>query len=236
MNSDEMIEENGRKMLELNNIYNMDCLEGMKLMQQQGIKVDWVITDPPYGIGADKDLRANTQYGNAVAKSKEYGKKEWDKKPDKHYFDLMREISNQQIIFGGNYFADLLPPSSCWIVWDKETGDNGYADCELAWCSLNKAVRLYRYRWQGMLQGNMKMKEERIHPTQKPLPVIEWILNKFTKEGDTVLDPFMGSGTTAVACHKLKRNYIGFELDKEYYDLSMQRISDVRNQISVFDL
>ena len=233
MNSDEMIEENGRKMLELNNIYNMDCLEGMKLMQQQGIKVDWVITDPPYGIGEDGAKNHNR---SKLAETKKYTPKEWDKQRiERKYFDLMREISKEQIIFGGNYYADFLPPSSCWVVWDKENGDNDFADCELAWCSLNKAVRLYRYRWQGMLQGNMKMKEERIHPTQKPLPVIEWILNKFTKEGDTDLDPFMRSGTTAVACHKLKRNYIGFELDKEYYDLSMQRISDVRNQISIFD-
>ena len=148
----------------------------------------------------------------------------------------MRDVSNEQIIFGGNYYTDFLPPSSCWVVWDKENGDNDFADCELAWCSLNRAVRLCRYRWAGMLQGNMKMKEERIHPTQKPLPVIEWILNKFTKDGDLICDPFMGSGTTAVACHKLNRRFIGFELDKEYYDLSTKRLETFKNQISLFDI
>ena len=224
-------------MIELDNIYNMDCLEGMQMLKEQGIKAAWIITDPPYGISADDDHRANTQYGKALCKSKQYGKKEWDKKrPEKKYFDLMRDISSNQIIFGGNYFADYLPPSNCWIVWDKETGDNFYADCELAWTSLPSAVRICRYQWKGMLQGNMKHKEERVHPTQKPLPVMEWILNKYTKEGGLVIDPFIGSGTTAVACHKLKRHYIGFELDKEYYDIASKRIEQEKNKLTFFDL
>lgn len=225
-------------MLELNKIYNMDCLDGMRLMKEQGIKADWVITDPPYGIGVGKKTCKydGKKHGTALAHRKEYTEKDWDnKRPEKVYFDLMREISSEQVIFGGNYFADMLPPSMCWVVWDKENGANDFADCELAWCSHKSAVRIVRYMWNGMLQGNMKNKETRIHPTQKPLPVIEWVLNKYTKEGDLICDPFMGSGTTAVACHKLKRRYIGFELDKEYFDLASDRIEKEKQQLSIFD-
>lgn len=148
----------------------------------------------------------------------------------------MLACSKNQVIFGGNYFADLLPPTSCYIVWDKQNDGNDFADCELAWCSSKSAVRVIRYRWSGMLQGNMKMKEKRIHPTQKPLPVIEWILNKYTKEGDLILDPFAGSCTTAVACHKLNRRYICAEKDEEYFNLGVQRLEDFKNQISIFDI
>lgn len=223
-----------KEMLELNKIYNMDCMDGMRLMKEQGIKADWIITDPPYGIG--EDGKKNHSRSNK-AQATLFTPKKWDKeRPRKQYFDIMREISNEQVIFGGNYFADMLPPTSCYIVWDKENGENDFADCELAWCSHKSAVRLIKYRWSGMLQGNMKHKEKRIHPTQKPLPVIEWILNKYTKEGDLICDPFMGSGTTAVACHKLQRRFIGFELDKEYYDLANERIEEVKNQLSIFDI
>ena len=121
------------------------------------------------------------------------------------------------------------------MVWDKVNGNTDFADCELAWCSLNKAVRICRYRWSGMLQGNMKCKEQRIHPTQKPLPVIEWLLKRFTNEGELVLDAFMGSFTTAIACHKLKRHYLGSEINTEYFQKGMERLNAVKAQISIFD-
>lgn len=226
--------------VEINKIYNMDCLDGMRLMKEQGIKTDWCITDPPYGIGEDGKKnwsRGNTTTAKAKAAPTLFTPKDWDKKRiEKPYFDIMREVSKEQIIFGGNYYTDYLPPSSCWIVWDKVNDGTDFADCEMAWSSYKGAVRLFRYMWNGMLQGNMKNKEKRIHPTQKPLPLIEWILNKYTKEGDLILDPFIGSGTTAVACHKLKRHYIGFELDKEYFDLANERLDAVKAQISIFDL
>ena len=221
--------------IEIDNIYNMDCLDGMRLMKEQGIKADWCITDPPYGIG--EDGLKNHSRGNYKAAPTLFTSKDWDKRRiEKPYFDIMREVSKQQIIFGGNYYTDYLPPSSCWIVWDKENGATDFADCELAWSSYKGAVRIFRYMWNGMLQGNMKNKEKRVHPTQKPLPLIEWILNKYTKEGDLILDPFMGSCTTAVACYKMNRHYIGFELDKEYYEIGMKRLEEVKNQISIFDL
>lgn len=226
-------------MLEINKIYNMDCLDGMRLMREQGIKADWVLTDPPYGINIDKKfyISGGTKYGAAAAPKTIYTQKNWDEcRPRKEYFDLMREISKDQVIFGGNYFADMLPPTSCYIVWDKQNDGKSFANCELAWCSQQTAVRIIRYLWDGMLQGNMRNKEERIHPTQKPLPVIEWILSKYTQEGDLILDPFMGSGTTAIACHKLQRNYIGFELDKEYFELASKRIERETAQLSLFDI
>lgn len=220
--------------LEINKIYNMDCLDGMRLMKEQGIKADWCITDPPYGIGA---ATSSTWSRSVLAKETQYTVKQWDKQRiEKPYFDIMREVSKEQIIFGGNYHTDYLPPSSCWIVWDKVNGANSFADCELAWSSYKGAVRLFRYMWHGMLQGNAKNREKRVHPTQKPLPLLEWLLNKYTKEGDLILDPFMGSGTTAVACHKLKRRYIGFELDEEYFNIANERLDAVKAQISIFDL
>lgn len=221
--------------IEIDNIYNMDCLDGMRIMKEQGIKADWCITDPPYGIG--EDGFKNHSRGNYKAAPTLFAPKDWDKQRiEKPYFDIMRDVSKEQIIFGGNYYTDYLPPSSCWIVWDKENGATDFADCELAWSSYKGAVRIFRYMWNGMLQGNMKNKEKRVHPTQKPLPLIEWILNKYTKEGDLILDPFMGSCTTAVACYKMNRHYIGFELDKEYYEIGMKRLEEVKNQISIFDL
>lgn len=220
--------------LEFDKIYNMDCLDGMRFMKEQGIKADWCITDPPYGIGED-GLKNHSR--GKIAAATLYTPKDWDKQRiEKPYFDIMREVSKEQIIFGGNYYTDYLPPSSCWIVWDKVNGENDFADCEIAWCSHKSAVRLFRYMWNGMLQGNMKHREKRIHPTQKPLPLIEWLLNKYTKEGDLILDPFMGSGTTAVACHKLKRHYICFELDKEYFNLASERLEVQKAQLSIFDL
>ena len=226
--------------LELDKIYHIDCLEGMRLMKEQGITADWCITDPPYGIGEDgkkNHSRGNTTTAKAKAAPTLFTPKNWDKKRiEKPYFDIMFEVSKEQIIFGGNYYTDYLPPSSCWIVWDKVNYGTDFADCEMAWSSYKGAVRLFRYMWNGMLQGNMKNKEKRIHPTQKPLPLIEWILNKYTKEGDVILDPFIGSGTTAVACHKLKRKYIGFELDEEYFELASKRIEEAKSQLSIFDL
>lgn len=216
-----------------NIVYNCDCIELMREMEKRGIIVDWLITDPPYGIG--EDGKKNHSRGK-LAKAKEYSIKDWDKERiSKEYFDLMRKVSKNQIIFGGNYYTDFLPPSPCWIIWDKLNGDNDFADCEMAWCSLNKSVRKFSYRWAGMLQGDMKNKEIRIHPTQKPLPLLTWILNKYTKDGDLILDPFMGSFTTAVACHKTHRRYIGAELDKEYYNKGQERLNKVKSQISFFD-
>ena len=139
------------KNIEIDKVYNCDCLDLMKEMIREGVKADWCITDPPYGIGMD----GSKKWGSVLAKATQYTAKQWDKQRiEKPYFDIMREVSKEQIIFGGNYYTDYLPPSSWWIVWDKVNGANYFADCELAWSSYKGAVRLFRYMWQGMLQAN----------------------------------------------------------------------------------
>lgn len=211
--------------IELNTIYNEDCLETMKRMPDNF--VDLIVTDPPYGIGVDRTMakQGGTQYGKAAAPKAHYVSSGWDDAiPSEEVFKEMFRVSKHQIIFGGNYFTQYLPPSPSWIVWDKVNGDNGFADCELAWTSHKSAVRLKQYMWNGMLQGDMKNKEQRHHPTQKPTPVMRWILSKYAKEGELIYDPFMGSGTTARACLDLGFDYIGSEISKEYCDIAEQRL------------
>ena len=131
------------------------------------------------------------------------------------------EVSQYQIIFGGNYFG--LPPSSCWLVWDKDnTGD--FADCELAWTNLKKAVRRLKWRWNGMLQENMANKELREHPTQKPLEVMKWAMKHAPEDCQTILDPFMGSGTTLRAAKDLGRKAIGIEIEEKYCEIAVNRL------------
>lgn len=221
----------------------MDCLDGMRLMKEQGLKADWCITDPPYGIGVGSTAYANgvSMVGNALAKRRDYSQTEngWDSiRIEKRYFNLMRELSKEQIIFGGNYYADILPPTKSWVVWDKRVTDNmrnNFADCELGWCSKDVA-RVFRYMYNGMLQGNMKNKDQRFHPTQKPTQLWIMLLNYYTKKGDLILDPFAGSQSLRVACHKMQRHYIGFELDKEYFDNGSAWFNSVSAQLSLFDL
>ena len=219
--------------MEENKLYNMDCLVFMKGLPDKCF--DLVLTDPPYGIGASSKnfIRQGKQTGKSKAVSGlNYEVSEWDNKsPSKEYFDEMIRVSKNQIIFGGNYFVEYLKNSSCWIVWDKNNGDNLYADCELAWTSFDSAVRKIKYTWHGMIQENMKNKDVRFHPTQKPTEVMKWILDKYSKEGETILDPFMGSGTTCVAAKLLKRNYIGIEIDKKYCKIAEDRIKAISNPL-----
>jgi len=194
-----------------------DCLEILPTLG----KVDAVVTDPPYGIGADagQAKRANHKHGAAICKSRDYGATNWDAAPaSSDHIAAMRAISDRQIIFGGNYFE--LPPTKCWLYWDKETGANDYADGELAWTNLDKPIRQIRWMWKGMLR---KGKEDRDHPTQKPLGVMQWCLSH-VPDARTILDPFMGSGTTGVACVKLGRKFIGIEIEPKYFEIACKRI------------
>ena len=140
----------------------------------------------------------------------------------------MREISYEQIIFGGNYFADMLPAGRGWIVWDKETGENNFSDCELAWTSYDRPLRKYKHTWNGMIQQNMKEKEERCHPTQKPLPLMIKILEDYTTPADIIVDPFMGSGTTLAAAKSLGRKAIGMDINKAYCEIAVKRLRDTQ--------
>lgn len=218
-----------------NKIINADCMDILKQLPDKCI--DLVLTDPPYGIGYDKKASkfSNTYQGNGVAIRGNYRSTDWDNKtPDKETFNEIIRVSKNQIIFGGNYIANILPNSRCWLVWDKKNGSNAWADCELAWTSFDKVVKKYDYLWNGMLQEDMKNKEKRFHPTQKPVGLFERILNDYSKESYLVLDCFSGSGTTAIACHNLKRRFICIEKDKEYWQKSCERLKAVQAQLTLF--
>ncbi len=198
-----------------------DALPLMREMHDD--EYDLVLTDPPYGIGAYTN---GTMGGGVLAKQSAYKPTDWDDaRLSREYFDEMRRVSKNQIIFGGNYYTDYLPPSSCWIVWDKDNGANKFADCELAWTSFPTAVRMFKHKWQGMLQENMSRKETRIHPTQKPVPLFIRILEMYSKAGDKILDPFLGSGTNLAACRKTNRECMGIDVNddwvKHYPDKAM---------------
>ncbi|HEY8354555.1 MAG TPA: site-specific DNA-methyltransferase [Methylophilaceae bacterium] len=194
-------------------------------------RVDAVVTDPPYGIGVDVAMHKSggTRYGVAKAAKLHYEAKGWDATPpSQEVFDVLRQISRHQIIFGGNYFN--LPPSRCWLVWDKKVNGD-FADCELAWTNLDKPVRRIEWMWNGMLRrGN----EHRFgHPTQKPLGVMEWCLTHIP-DAKTILDAFMGSGTTGVACVKTGRSFIGIEIDPDYFEIACERIRKAYAQPDLF--
>ena len=198
-------------------------MDGMKEFPDKYF--DLAIVDPPYGGVTQGGYMSNTS--SVLAKNKEYHTSLWSMKaPTLEYFKELFRVSSEQIIWGGNYFVDNLKPSQCWIVWDKDNGENHYADCELAWTSFNSAVRKIKFKWQGMLQGNMKLKETRIHPTQKPVALYKWILSNYAKEGDKILDTHVGSASSLIACRDMGFDYVGFEIDKEYYDMACKRIEE----------
>jgi DNA modification methylase len=179
-------------------------------------RFDLLMTDPPYGIGESNEK--NLSRGTLAAPT-DYGAFDWDKEPaPQEVIDLSISLARWSCVFGGNYYA--LPPTSCWLVWDKLNGDNDFADCELAWTNWPSAVRRIRHLWNGMLR---KGKEERVHPTQKPLDVIAWAISLAPK-ADSVLDPWMGSGTTGVACAKSGRTFTGIEREPRYFEAACKRI------------
>jgi len=213
------------------NLLNMDCMEYMKGLDDNAF--DLAIVDPPYGIGESKDNESR----NRVA-SNNYKAKEWDNTaPDCSYFDQLKRVSKNQIIWGANHFIDNFPfmcNSPCWIAWDKENGASDFADIELAYSSFKTAARLFRYRWAGMLQGDMKNKEHRIHPTQKPVKLYEWLLSNYAKEGDKILDTHLGSGSSAIAAHYGGFEFTGIELDEDYYKAAKARFDNETRQAAFF--
>lgn len=210
----------------INTVWQGDCLELMKEMPDKCI--DLVVTDPPYGIGVAK----KGTIGNANKKnyrginSRQYGNQTWDSSiPNKIVFEEIFRVSRNQVIFGGNYFVKYLSNSPCWLVWDKKEHDKSkFADCELAWTSFNSAIRKFKFGWVGLDAINNSKNDHRFHPTQKPLPLIKWVIEKYSKKTDLVFDPFMGSWTTARACMDLGRNFIGAEVSAEYCEIGRQRL------------
>ena len=201
-------EFNGRSNI---TFYQADCMDMLSQVPDNYYQL--CIVDPPYGINASKGTWGSSNKGRV----KDYGKKDWDKKlPTIEYFSEIKRVSVNQIIWGGNHFGNM-DKSSCWIVWDKQKTGN-FADCELAYTSFDSAVRKFTYRWNGMLQENMKNKEIRIHPTQKPVALYKWLLEKYAKPDDKILDTHFASGSIAIAFRNLKYDLEAYEIDKEYYE------------------
>jgi len=197
-----------------------DCLQ--ILPELEAGSVDCIVTDPPYGL---KEARNKNASRGGWAPATDYGFSTWDDSiPPRQVFDEMRRVSKQQVIFGGIYFTEHLPPSSSWAVWDKDNGRNDFADCELAWTSHKRAVRRIKWRWAGMFQGDMRHKDARVHPTQKPEAVMRWILNTYTEPNALVLDPYLGSGTTLTACIQTGRRGWGIEREPKYFSIAEKRI------------
>jgi len=211
------------------NFYNVDNIEFMKTKPDN--YYDLAVVDPPYGI--DKD--GGKIGGDNCGKAKNYTKKDWDKTPPpKEYFDELFRVSKNQIVFGANHFISRMPfDSSCWIVWDKDNTGN-FADCELAWASFDTAVRKFKWRWNGMLQQNMKNKQDRIHPTEKPIQLYQWLFMNYGKDCNKVLDTHGGSFSIAMAADKEGVNIDICEIDKEYFDNGVSRYKKYKQQLTMF--
>lgn len=200
-------------------------------------KVDAVVTDPPYGIGESAG-KAKTRTSGLTSKRRnpqlyrrDYGDKDWDNKPiDDALLEQIIGFGRWQIIFGGNYYN--LPKTKCWLVWDKLNGDTDFADCELAWTNLPKAVRRIQYLWNGCMRAGGETRGD--HPTQKPVGVMKWCLNHLPVDVVTVCDPFMGSGTTGVAAVKTGKKFIGIERDEDYFAAACRRIQKAIEEPDMF--
>ena len=214
--------------------YNMDCIEGMKQFPDNYF--DLAIVDPVYG-GVTRGGYMEAKGGEKLAKRKNYHLALWEQeKTGSDYFKELLRVSKNQIVWGGNYFCNNLPESQGWIVWDKKHPEGvNFADCELAWTSFNVATRIFRFMWNGMLQENMKNKEFRMHPTQKPVALYEWLLSRYAKGGDIILDTHVGSASSLIACHRTNHKFVGFELDENYYKLSKERLDNEMSQLRLFD-
>jgi site-specific DNA-methyltransferase (adenine-specific) len=207
-------------------IYNEDCLAAMKLIPDK--TYDLAIVDPPYGIDlANMNMGAGKSKKCSKIKNRKWVPKDWDKNtPTTEYFENLIRVSKHQIIWGGNYFE--LPPCPHYIIWDKEIPEGlSFADCEMAWTSYNKAPRMFRY-------SAYRDKDGKIHPTQKPVKLYEWLLHNYAKEGDRILDTHLGSGSIAMACHNKGYDLTAYEIDKEYFGATIKRIKDHIAQLTMF--
>ncbi len=212
------------------NIFNCDCMELLK--QTPDNYYSLALVDPPYGIDADvKNSTNKMQTKKSATKSKKYGSQLWDSDiPTDEYFDELKRVSKKQIIWGANYFGLV----GGMIYWHKNVTMPTYSTGELAWVSWLNKLDFVNIAWHGMIQHDMANKETRIHPTQKPVALYKWILDKYAKQGDKILDTHLGSGSIAIACHDYKYDLTACELDKEYFDKAMERITNHTNQTKLF--
>ena len=205
----------------MNIAYNMDCMEAMRDMPDKAFEL--AIVDPPYGIiesggqtGGHNGFFADRAYKNGIISS-------WDKKPGNEYFKALFKISKNQIIWGGNYFD--LPPTRCFVVWDKVQPWDTFSACEYAWTSFSLPAKLFKF--DNRTGG-------KIHPTQKPVALYEWLLTHYAKQGDKILDTHLGSGSSRIACYNLGFDFVGCEIDKDYFDAQERRFAAHTAQTSLF--
>ena len=212
-------------------LLNIDCMEYMATLPDKAFEL--AIVDPPYGIG-ESGKSNHSRDGKAEAKKYKSFAGDDLMPPDSRYFKELSRVSKNQIIWGANHFMqNICLGSPCWIVWDKlNSGD--FADCELAYTSFKTAVRKFEFRWNGMMQGDMKNKEVRIHPTQKPVKLYEWLLKNYAKPGDKIFDSHLGSGSSAIAAHYGGFEFVGCELDVDYYKAACERFKSETRQVSMF--
>jgi site-specific DNA-methyltransferase (adenine-specific) len=199
---------------------------------------DLAIVDPPYGIGMSKGTMSSNNDKN-ISSKRNYISKDWDSSiPNEEYFNELFRVSKNQIIWGGNYMIEYLKNTSCFIVWDKKSNDgSNFADAELAWTSFETAVRVFKYDWIGFGYLNNPHKEKKIHPTQKPVALYKWILDKYAKENDKILDTHLGSMSIAIAAHDYGFELVGCELDIDYYNKGIERLKNHISQQKInFDI
>lgn len=211
-------------------LYNADCLDVLREMESGS--VDAVVTDPPYGISLRCDYFSRKR--GALAACNDFHPIEGDNQP----FDPSPFLSFPIVVlFGANHYADKLPVSGGWLVWDKlngltskrKIGFNDNSDCELIWTNQGNAARIFRHRWMGAMKES-EHGRRRVHPTQKPVALLETIIERYTQPGATILDPFMGSGTTGVACVQTGRRFIGCEIDPGYFAIAQKRIAEAQTE------
>lgn len=214
----------------INEVHLMDCLEGMKQFPDKHF--DLACVDVPYGIGEGSEKIKSRHHSQ-----KKYKVSNWDESPpNKEYFTELMRVSKYQIIWGANHFISNIPfDSPCWIIWDKDTGECDFADAELAWTSFKSAVRIYKFTWNGFRQGYVHAeKENRIHPTQKPVALYDWIFHNYAKSGDTILDTHVGSGSSRIAAHRAGLDFTGYELDPDYWAAQEKRYNQFKSQTTLF--
>jgi len=217
-----------------NLILNIDCMEYMRSVPDNYF--DLAIADPPYGHGNNLIVKGSTR--SKIATAGQFKPYDNSKSPDREYFIELTRVSKNQIIWGANHFAGKFDSSgSAWLVWDKHTtGD--FSDCELAFSSFGTACRKFDYMWNGMHQGsaggNVKLNEKRIHPTQKPVKLYQWILDNYAVPGQRILDTHLGSGSSAIAAHYFGIDFVGCELDTDYFNSAIERINLETSQADMF--
>lgn len=201
-------------------LFNEDCMAVMARYQDKHF--DLACVDPPYGIGASVGFGRSQRESKTIIK-----KQDWDNQiPSMDYFNELSRVSKNQIIWGGNYFP--LPPTRCFLIWDKLNAGRDFADCEQAWTSFDAVARIFEYR----VANDHK---QRIHPTQKPIKLYEWLLTNYAKPGQKILDTHLGSGSHAIAAHNLGFEFVGCELDEDYYEAAVKRFNQATAQQSLLD-